>query len=485
MKKFASIAVVVVLLLAAAIYYGNLNKKNTTPTPDPDPDPVVKVKKPTPKEDKPDTSATMDGTLKLTAATSHGYIAKDSIADIYATIDVQAVKYDGKKRPPLNVAIVIDRSGSMAGDKIVHAKAAAKRLVDLLDEGDRVSIVSYGSDVSVDFSSRPVSVSNRGMMLSAIDGIDVSGGTNLSGGYEKGLSEVQRWKTPESINRVILMSDGNANIGVTYLPELERMARNGLNNSVSLSSIGVGLDYNEDLMTRMANEGAGNYYFVDNATAIAQVFETELKGLASTIARNTALVIKLAPGVSVDALYGFPYQQTNDSLMISLAEFRSEQAKNILFKLKAPGDLDGKRAIMDVSLSYTDMINDDKLQHQTVSLASVVTADTTKAQTAVDSRVIARVQQIEVANAMQDAMKKYEEGDTAGAADVIDRQQRRMRSARKKYDLKDDSWDRVDNELSSMKTSVKSTSNRSDSGRKMIKKKKARSNYILFEADAF
>ena len=78
MKKFGSIAVVVVLLLAAAIYYGNLNKKKSpTPDPQPDPDPVVKVKKPTPKEDKPDTSATMDGTLKLTAATSHGGFDSD------------------------------------------------------------------------------------------------------------------------------------------------------------------------------------------------------------------------------------------------------------------------------------------------------------------------------------------------------------------------------------------------------------------------
>ena len=482
MKKFASIAAVVILLLAAAIYYGSLNKKTQIPTPDPHPVVTAPVKS---GEDTPATAATIDGTLQLTAATSHGYLVKDSIADIYSTIDINAIKYEGDNRPPLNVSIVIDRSGSMEGDKIVHAKAAARRLVDLLSDGDRVSVVSYGSDVTVDFSSRPVSVQNRDMMMRAINDIQVSGGTNLSGGYERGLAEVRRWKTPQSINRVILMSDGNANIGVTYLPELERMSRDGLNTGVSMTSIGVGLDYNEDLMTRMANEGAGNYHFVDTGDSIAQVFESELKGLASTIARNTALVMKLAPGVSVDALYGFPFRQVNDSVMISLAEFRSEQTKNVLMKLKVPADVDGKRAIMDISLTYTDLVNNDKLQHQTVALHSVSTTDVTKAEKSVNASVIARVQQIEVASSMQQAMQHYQQGDASAAAKVLEGQQRRMRQARTKYKLEDKSFDRVDAELSSMNQAVKSTSSRSDSGRKMIKAKKARSNYIMFDTNSF
>lgn len=482
MKKFASIAVVVALLLAAAIYYGNLNKPTPTPTPEPEPEP--KVEKPQPKEEAPQTSAVADGTLRLKASTSHGYIKTGDVSDVYAAVDISAVEHQGDERPPLNISIVIDRSGSMAGDKIEHARLAARRLVNVLDEGDRVAIVSYGSDVSVDFSSRPVSALNRDQMLSAIDNITVSGGTNLSGGYQQGLSEVTRWKTGDSINRVILMSDGNANIGVTYLPELERMARNGLSQGVSLSSIGVGLDYNEDLMTRMANEGAGNYYFVDNSATIAEVFEKELKGLASTVARDTALVIKLAPGVSLRELYGFPYRESNGQIMISLAEFRSEQSKNVLMKIGVPGDA-SKRAIMDVQLSYVDLLHDDASQHQSVQLHSIATTDEVKLANAVDAQVISRVQQVEVANSMQQAMKLYEKGDASAAAQVISTQQKRMRRARKKYKLKSDSFDRVDDELSSLNTEIKNTPAKSASGRKMVKSKKARSNYILFDSSAF
>ncbi len=485
MKKFASIAVVVALLLAAAVYYGNLE------APEPDtPEPQAPVIEPTKTVDtSPKTKATADGTLKLAASTSHGYILKGDAADLYATVDVEAIEYKGSERPPLNISIVIDRSGSMAGEKITQAKAAARRLVGMLDADDRIAIVSYGSDATVDFSSREVNDANRSRMVRAINGISVSGGTNLSGGFERGLGEVMRWKGQGTVNRVILMSDGNANIGVTYLPELERMARRALGQGASLSTIGVGLDYNEDLMTRMANEGAGNYYFVDDAATIARAFQDELSGLASAVARNTALILKLADGVELQELYGFPFQRTEGSgdIMIAMAEFSSKQAKNVLLKLRVPGDVavDKARDIMDVELSYTDLIHEDAPRHQTVALHSVITSEQEKATKSVDTKVVARVQQIEVATSMNKAMELYEKGDTQSASQTIQRAQRQMREAKSDYDLKDESFDRVDNELTDLNAQINSTDNRSRSGRKMIKKKKARSNYIMFGADSF
>lgn len=342
MKKFASIAAVVGLLLAAAIYYSNVKKTPNIPTPTPD-EPVVDTTNPkTPPKtgDAPKTTAVSQGTLTLKSAVSHGYLSKGNANDVYATVDITAMKHKGQNRPPLNISLVIDRSGSMAGAKIEHAKTAARRLVNILNSTDRLSIISYGSDVTVDFGSRLVTSEHRTQMLRAIDGISVSGGTNLSGGYERGLSEVYRWKNGKSINRVILMSDGNANIGTTHTPELERMARKGLSSGVSLTSVGVGLDYNEDLMTRMSNQGSGNYYFIDNYKTISSVFERELKGLKSTVARNTAVVLTLAPGVKLQNLYGFPFRQNGQQIMLSLSEFYSLQSKNILMKLSVPGNMD-------------------------------------------------------------------------------------------------------------------------------------------------
>ena len=485
MKKFISISTIVVLLLATAMYYGSLNKTTSPPAPTPTPQPVVNTPVPVPQEAKPVTSLSSAGTLTLTSAISQGYMLKGQTNEMYATVDIKAIAHKGLKRPPLNVALVIDRSGSMNGDKIQYAKQAARRLVGMLDSQDRVAIVSYGSDVDVNFGSRPVNAMNREQMLNAIDRIEVSGGTNLSGGFERGLREVQSWNNSQAINRVLLMSDGNANIGVTYLPELRKMSSKALSGGVSLSTIGVGLDYNEDLMTAMANEGAGNYYFVDNATSIAQSFEQELKGLSSSVAKDSALVIKLAPGVSLGELYGFPYRQQGDSIMIPLDAFYSEQSKNVLLKLNVPADAVDSRQVMDVQLSYTDLVNKNATKQQNVALSSVVTTDQNKASTSIDRNVIARVQQVEVATSMNKAMDMYSEGNAQEAVQLMKRQQSKMRRARKKYDLKGSDFDRVDNEINTMNADMVQNAPSSASGRKMVKSKKARSNYIVFDSAKF
>lgn len=483
MKKFVSIAAIVMLLLAAAIYYGSLNKVDV-PTP-PTVEPVV-VAPVTPVDRvlSPKTSVTSAGTLTLNSAISHGYINKDQVNEVYATVDINAIAHKSIKRPPLNVSLVIDRSGSMAGDKIQYAKQAARRLVGMLSDQDRVSIVSYGSDVSVDFGSRPVTGHNREYMLNAIDRIEVSGGTNLSGGYERGLSEVRSWKDSRAINRVLLMSDGNANIGITYLPELQSLSRNALTQGVSLSTIGVGLDYNEDLMAAMANEGAGNYYFVDNITTITRSFEKELNGLTSTIARDSALVIKLAPGVTLGELYGFPFRQQGNSIMIPLAEFYSKQSKNVLLKLNVPADA-STRNVMDVQLSYTDLVNNDQLAHQSGALHSITSTDAAMVEKHVNGDVIARVQQIEVANSMKKAMDMYSTGNAVDAVKLMERQQQSTRRARKKYNIKGESFDRVDSEISTMNSAMQTNKPSSASGRKMVKSKKARSNSIVFDSVSF
>ena len=481
MKKFASIAAVVAILLASALYYGSLQRDQNTDQPDPIPDQLVK--EPVDNTGDPTTKAQSQGTLTLAGAISHGYVNRADASSIYASLDVSAVTFDGGERPPLNVAVVIDRSGSMSGGKIDDAKRAAQRLVGMLSDKDRVSIVSYASDVTVDYPSRLVMGHNREMMMSAIGRIQIGGGTNLSGGYEQGLSQVNQWNDGKgAINRVLLMSDGNANIGTTYLPDLQRMARGALSSGVSLTTIGVGLDYNEDLMTAMANEGAGNYYFVDSAAKISEAFNNEVQALAKSVARDTGLVIKLEPGVEVEQVFGFPFSQRGDTLTISMGEFSSEQRKNVLMKLRATASAQivDQFPIMQADLSYTDLLADSEAAHQSVALSSVVTTDASKVEGGIDSDVIARVQQIEIAESMKQAMDMYGDGRGDEAVQMLERRRRSVRQARKKYHITKgaDDFERVDREIGSMNDTIKAAPASSDSGKRMIKAKKARSNDI-------
>lgn len=485
MKRLGTIAVIAGLLLATALFYKlRPDEKQTEEQPD------TTVTKPTPKPEpvktglEPTTHAAADGTLTLEAGISHGYIASDNAENIYAAIDISAKEIEGGTRPPLNLAVVIDRSGSMRGSKLQFAKRAAMRLVDELQPRDRLSVISYASGVTVDITSRKASRAAKSSMRAAIQKIYAGGGTNISGGYDRGFQEVQQWKTDESVNRVVLLSDGKATVGMTNPYSLQRMARTNLQQGVSLTTMGVGLDYNEDLMAGMADQGAGNYYFIDQPNTVVSIFASEFDGLAKTVARNTSVVISLADGVELDNLYGFSFERSDDQVMVSLAEFQSAEKKNILLKLETSAKSAGEQPIMGVDLSYED-VTDDGAKNQNVALSSVITDDIAKTKTEVNVDVISRVQQVEVAESLKEAMAAYDRGDREQAQQVLRRRRSSLKEARKKYDLNEPSFDKAEDELADTASDMDKYDASSNSGKRMIKSKKARGRMILLDKTAF
>lgn len=485
MKQLATIGTVVALLLMAALFYGKQDTstppviKNATTTP------VVDVVE-TPTSGIPITTAALDGTLSLKAGLSNSYLLHGQNNELYASFDTRAIKHEGSARPPINIALVIDRSGSMSGEKFENVKSAARRLATLVDSRDRIALVSYGSDVSVDFPSSMMTEENRARLLSAINRLVEGGGTNISGGFQAGYSEVSRWKNTDSVDRVILMSDGHANVGMTSERELTNLTATSLAAGVSVTSIGVGLDYNEDLMKSMGNAGAGNYYFIDSAPSIVSIFEQEMKGLMSTVARNAVLVIKLAPGVEVAGVYGLTHRQEQNQIFVSMSEFRSEETKSLLMKLNVSGLKEkGNAPILNVSLSYEDTIHSKPVSGQ-LQLASVLTEDTLLLTQGVDVEVISRVQQVEVAKTLEEAMDLYSKGQAQEATKRIETTQRNMRVMRSTYKPKGGaSYDRVERELDSVIEGIQSAAPSSESGRTMIKSQKARGNDIVNSAAKF
>jgi Ca-activated chloride channel family protein len=487
MKRLGTIAVIAGLLLATALFY-RLRPEETPPaTTHVNATPATSTSvNPTPADTdpKPTTNATSTGTLTLDGGTSHGYLANNDTEDIYAAIDISAKHIEGGTRPPLNLAVVIDRSGSMRGEKIAHAKRAAMRLVDELQTHDRLAIISYSSGVSVDISSVEATQSAKSRMRAAVHQIHSSGGTNIGSGYSRGFQEVQQWKSHESINRVVLLSDGQATVGETRPYVLEGMARSNLQQGVSLTTMGVGLDYNEDLMAGMADQGAGNYYFIDKADTVVSIFGSEFDGLAKTVAKNTSLVISLAEGVELNNLFGFAHERTDNRVMVSLAEFQSGEEKNILLKLRTHPDAVGEYPIMDVDLSYQD-VTQDVPKNQRVELASIATDNLEETKTEVNVDVISRVQQVEVAESLKVAMAAYERGEKEQAQQELKRQKRSLRKARKKYKIKGKSYDMAEAELSNTAEQVNKYEQSSSSGKRMIKSKKARGRMILRDSATF
>ncbi|HYG49421.1 MAG TPA: VWA domain-containing protein, partial [Flavobacteriales bacterium] len=233
---------------------------------------------------------------------------EDSKAYLY--VEAKSGKFApvGKKRTPLNLCVVIDHSGSMAGDKIIYAKKAAKFVVDRLEETDYLSIVMYDSEVSVVWPSQ--AVKDKEKIKKLIDGIKDNSGTNLGGGLLEGYIQVKKTFKTDYVNRVMLMSDGLANEGITSVDALQKIARENCQEyKISLSTFGIGLDFNENLMTGIAEHGCGRYYFIDDPEHIPTIFEQELNGILNQVASDVKLKIKIPKGMNLERVFGYKYDQ--------------------------------------------------------------------------------------------------------------------------------------------------------------------------------
>lgn len=484
MKQLGPIALVVLLLLGAAAYYNQQGQAVAHPVPVPEPG--VSLTNPVPSvPEAPLALPRMDGvdhgTLTLKSAVSHGYLVPSNNGELYAAVDIRATQAQSSTRSPLNVSLVIDRSGSMGVDAMRQAREAAKDFIDRLDGRDRVSVVSFSRDVRVDYPSDFVTPENRARMHRAIDGITASGATNIDGGYEAGFRQVQRWRNRENVNRVVLFTDGVPNVGKTSAPELTAMARGYLAQGVSLTTIGFGVHYDERLMASMADEGGGNYYFINNGAAMARVFSAELESLTRTVARATTLVVELGPEVDVEEVYGFPYQRTGQRLHLSLGEFYAGQSKNILLKLRSRAQRLGEVDVLKTSLAYDDLIHDSRAS-QHVAVHAVVTNDAGRVEEQINRDVIARVQQVQVAKSLEDAMELYEKGNTVQANEVINRGRANVQQAQRRYSLPQAISKRADALFGESEQAMKFNEASSSSGREVIIERRARSRSIQLES---
>lgn len=254
-------------------------------------------------------------------------------AIIYLETLVTKFVNDNAKRIPLNLSIVIDRSGSMGGDKLANAKKAAIYMVEQLKPEDYISLVVYDDAVSVLQKATPAS--DKVALINKIKNITTGGSTNLWGGTSKGYEEVKSNYKPSYVNRVLLLSDGLANAGVTDNNAIAfKVQQYKDKEGITLSTFGLGLDYNETLMTDMAETGNGNYYFIDSPDNLAGIFNKELNGLLNVAAQNALVKVTLPTGVTLDKVYNFKYIASGNVITFSLRDLFSEEVKGIMIKCK-------------------------------------------------------------------------------------------------------------------------------------------------------
>ena len=316
-----------------------------------------------------------------------------------------------KRRRPLNLGLVIDRSGSMAGEKIAHTRHAAQFLVQHLGHQDTLSIVLYNDAVEVLALSEPVR--NKDLLMQRVGNIKVSGTTNLSGGWLEGCKLVAQKKSDEFLNRVILMSDGHANRGVTDIDKLVALAGQKHEQGVSTTTMGLGDGFNEELMMQMAEAGGGAFYFIESPEVAPEIFNEELQGLLNAVGQN--LVVSVEPNVHVreiKQLNAYPMQVDGRRTSYRLGDIFGEEIKTLVLELSVPAMEEvGEKEIGTLRFEY-DELTESGSEHRVNIMPIVVNV---AAQGELPAQVNPDVQRsvllLKAANARRRAVEAADEGE--------------------------------------------------------------------------
>ncbi len=258
-------------------------------------------------------------------------------------------------RAPINCALVVDRSGSMAAGKLDFALQAARYIIDNLDTGDYLALVAFDDTVEVVAPSRQLSPRTRYELQSAIAGLRPGNSTDLHGGWLRGAEQVAASLAADGVNRVLLLSDGLANCGIIDPVRIAAQAREVRDARIATSSFGVGEDYDEYLLRTMAEQGSGHYYFIANPDEIPKFFQHELGEMKTVVARRTNLTVTAPEGTEVKLRGDLPFEKADMHITHHIGDMFAGEERKFYFRVITPKGAPIDPVAIRVALNYDDL----------------------------------------------------------------------------------------------------------------------------------
>jgi Ca-activated chloride channel homolog len=354
-------------------------------------------------------------TLMMEGRLGHAVLPAGTDTETFLFVDVSADAGRTAARVPLNLSIVVDKSGSMQGKRLTNAMAATRDAIERLRDGDIVSMVTYDTRAEVLISPTVIDATSRRRILERLTKPRAGGDTCISCGIDAGMRMLGQ--RPGMVSRILLLSDGLATAGTRDLAGFKRQAEDCRRMGASITTIGVDVDYDERVMATIARDSNGGHYFVERPDALATIFDKEMSTLTRTVANGAELVVDLAPGVFADHVFDRITVGSGSQTIIPLGAFAAGEHKTALVRLRVPRGAAGERPVAAVRLRYEDLV-DQKPGQCEGTLAAFATDDSSKL-TPLDGVVSARVSSSETAETLEQANDLFRDGRAVDANNLL------------------------------------------------------------------
>jgi len=320
-------------------------------------------------------------------------------------------------RPPVNLALVLDRSGSMSGDKLHKMQDAAMEAIRRLDARDICSVVAYNHEVETVVGAQHATTLED--IERRIRQFNADGNTALFAGVSQGANELRKNLNGQNINRIVLLSDGCANVGPSSPDDLGRLGAAFAKEGISVSTVGVGSDYNEDLMARLSQAGDGNTYFVESTADLPRIFAAEIGEVLDVVAQDVVIEVVCPAGVRPLRIIGRDGRIDGNRVEVTLNQLYGGQSRFVLVEVEIDGTREGEsRDVAQASCRYLNALTQHRAEQQAVARATF-SRDERKVESSVNIKVKRDVMANTIAEAREQAIVLSDKGQRKEAAATL------------------------------------------------------------------
>jgi Ca-activated chloride channel homolog len=352
-------------------------------------------------------------------------------------VDTPAATHTAQ-RAPLDVALVVDTSGSMSGEKIQNARIAAASFVDGLSEGDMVSLYTFNDQVTELAPPTIINSATRTEILSRVQRIFASGGTNLHDGLLAGRMATDRAPDSHPVRRIVVISDGRATVGNTNPASIADIASQATEHGAQVTSIGVGIDYDEGMLNTVAIRSAGRLYHLLEPQQMDGILHGELELLGETVAANVFLEFTPMDGVTVEDGANVRLDRRGNTVRVPLGSLYGSQHREVLLRVRIPTSGETANTLGEVRMTWQEPNTTEPHNGTPVAMRYEFTQDAQASEASTEQRVQAMVVSWEATQAQMRATQLLNQGQAERAEQELRQAEVRLQQAQQQYHFSDD-----------------------------------------------